>query len=196
MITIDKNLNLVIPLTRADGSKVYVHSTPVRFESFEKYHLVLAKTFSSFAMNGLDPRSGPSVAAMILKDVAKSTVRVPGMDWWDGEDGVGGAAGLMADMVRMSNVLTSTKDKGWVTEPLQSALDRNLITGEEKSEVMNILTFFTVVSLVAPKMDRPLLVNGMARIYELQAISLNATEFATSLKTSTIAVNTGEKPPA
>ena len=86
MTTINRHLNIVIPIVRADETKLYIHATPIRPETFEMYHLVMAKTFSAFAHNGLDPMSGPSVAAMILRDVAKSTMRAPGVDWWEGND--------------------------------------------------------------------------------------------------------------
>jgi len=193
VITIDKRLNLVIPIIRADETRLYVHSTPIRQETFEQHHMVLAKTWSAFAQNGLDPRSGPSVAAMILKDIAQETSRAPGLNWWDGPDGVGGERGLMAEFVRLSNAIVPTAASGWGTLPLQSALDQGLMDEEEKAEVMSLLTFFMVTSVVAPRVDRPRLVRGMAAIYELQTSYLNCTEFAASLKTSTIEENTGEK---
>lgn len=193
---IDKKLNLVVPIIRADETRLYVHSTPIKPETFEQYHLVLAKTFSSFAQNGLDPRSGPSVAAMILKDVAIATPRAPGLSWWDGPDGVGGEGGLLAEVMRLSNAVVTSKDNGWTTIPLKTALDQKLIDEEEKSEVLNLLTFFTVVSLVAPRVDRARLVRGMAAIYELQTTFSNSTEFATFLRTSMAAETTGEKVPA
>lgn len=195
-VTVDKRLNLVVPIIRGDETTLYIHSTPIRPETFDTYHLVLAKTFSSFAQNGLDPRSGPSVAAMILKDVAKATPRAPGVDWWDGPDGVGGEGGLLAEITRLSNAVVPTKDKGWSTLPLQSALDQKLIDDEEKSEVMNLLVFFTVVSLVAPRVDRARLVRGMAAIYELQTTFSNSTEYAVSLRTSTAAGTIGASAPA
>ena len=92
MLTINRKLNLVLPLQRGDDTVLYVHSTPIRPETFEKYYLVLAKTWASLTQNGLDPRSGPSVAALVLKEVAETTMRAPGVTWWDGPDGVGGDA--------------------------------------------------------------------------------------------------------
>lgn len=180
---IDKKLNIVLPIVRGDKTVLYVHSEPIRREAFEVYHLVLAKTFSAFAQNGLDPRSGPSVAALILKDVAKTTIRYPGMDWWEGNDGVGGPAGLLAEITRLSNAVVASNDQGWTTLPLETALNQGLISDDEKAEVMNLLAFFTVVSVTAPRVDRTKLVLGMATMYELQTTSLNSTEFATSLKT-------------
>ena len=193
---INKSLNLVIPIIRSDETKLYIHSTPILQETFEQYHLCLSKTFSAFARHGLDPRSGPSVAAMILKDVAKDTARAPGLSWWEGPDGVGGEGGLMAEIVRLSNAIVPSKDKGWGTTPLSVALDQKLIDEEEKSEALNALTFFIVVSAAAPRVDRPRLVRGMAAIYELQITSLDSTEFAASLRTSTTVESTGEKLPA
>lgn len=196
MITINRHLNLVIPIRRADETVMYVHSTPIRPETFEKYHMVMAKTFSSFAQNGLDPRSGPSVAALIMTDVAKSTTRAPGLNWWDGPDGVGGEAGLFADIRRLSNAIISNAGNDFGSMPFQQALDQGLLDDDEKREVMNMLAFFTVVSLVAPRTDRELLVKGMAAIYELQTTSSNATEFAASLKISTPDAIIGENAPA
>jgi len=195
MVTINRNLNLVIPISRGETEKLYIHSTPIMPETFERYHLVLAKTFSAFAENGIVVTSAPSIAQMVLKDVATSTYRSPGLNWWDGPDGVGGEGGLLAEMVRLSNIITASGD-GWTTMPLQTALDRKLIDAEEKSEVLNILTFFTVVSRVPPRADRDRLVRGMAAIYELLTTFSNATEYAASLKTSMPDEIIGENVPA
>lgn len=196
MVSINRKLNLVIPLLRNDETYLYVHATPIRPETFEKYYLVLSRAFSSLAQNGLDPRSGPSVAALLLKEVSQQTARGGGMNWWDGPDGVGGEAGLNAEIIRLSNALVSTPDKGWTSMPLNNALNQGLMDDEEKSEVLNLLTFFTVVSHVAPRVDRERLVKGMAAIYELQTTYSNATEFSTSLKTSTTEEPIGESDPA
>ena len=188
---INKALNLVIPIIRSDETKLYIHSTPIRPETFETYYMVLAKAFSAMAQNGLDPRSGPSVAAMVLKEVAQSTPRAADMNWWEGPDGVGGEGGLLAEIIRLSNAILPGQS-GWTTTPLKVALDQNLMDEEESREVQNILAFFIVTSAVAPRVDRPKLVRGLAAIYELQTTSLNSTEFLNSLKTSTTADNSGK----
>lgn len=189
---IDKKLNIVIPLDRGDGTTLWVHATPIRKELFEKYYFVLAKTFSSLSRNGLDPRSGPSVAALVLRDVSMATVRDMDSNWWEGDEGVGGKTGLLAEVVRSSNCLVGTPDNGWQITPLQEALDRSLITEDEKSEVMNLLVFFTVSSLVAPRQDRPILVNGMVAIYRLESTFLNFSEWMNLCKTRMRDENTGE----
>jgi hypothetical protein len=189
---IDRKLNLVIPIAREDGTSLWVYATPIRKEIFERYYLVLAKTFSQLARNGLDPRSGPSVAALLLRDVAMETSRDQDLNWWDGDDGVGGKAGLLGEIVRLSNCLVGTPDNGWQTTPLQEALDKQLVTDEEKSEIMSLLVFFTVSWLVAPRQDRTILVEGMAAIYRLEITSSTFTEWKTSLTTPTPAESTGE----
>jgi hypothetical protein len=42
-LNITRNLNLVIPLLRADGTNLYVHSMPISTETFERYFMVPAK---------------------------------------------------------------------------------------------------------------------------------------------------------
>lgn len=190
---IDRKLNIVIPIDRGDGTTLYIHSTPIRKEVFETYYLVLAKTFAGIQQNGLDPRSAPSVAALILKEIAQKTARGDDSNWFDGDDGVGGKTGLLAEIVRLSNCLVGLPDGGWQTVMLQEALDKGVITGEDKSEAMNLLCFFTVVSLVAPRNDRAIHVNGMAAIYGLEVTSLDFTAWATSFKTRTPDDNTGKK---
>ena len=196
MAVINRQLNLVIPIARDDETVLHIHCTPIRSETFEFYHMVLAKTWSGFIQNGLDPRSAPSVAALVLKDTAKATVRVPGMSWWEGNDGVGGDAGLLAEVIRLSNAVVPSKDNGWSSIPLQMAIDQNLVTAEEKSEVMNLVTFFTVASSMPPRVDREKIVRGMASMYELLTTYSNSTEFANSLKTLTPDASSGQKGPA
>jgi hypothetical protein len=191
MVSINRKLNLVVPILRGDKTELYIHSVPIMPETFKVYHLVMAKTFSTLAQNNLDPRSGPSVAAMIMEEVAKSTWRLPGMNWWEGPDGVGGEAGLMAEIIRLSNVIRPTKEAGWQSIPLQSAINQNLIDEEERMEVINLLCFFTVVSLMAPRADREKLVKGLAAIYELQATYSTSTDWINSLTTSTVEETTG-----
>lgn len=189
---IDRKLNLVIPVERGEDT-LWVHATPIRKEVFETYYLVLGKTFSAFAHNGLDPRSGPSVAALVLRDVSQSTPRSLDASWWDGDDGVGGKAGLLAEIVRLCSCLVGTHDKGWQMVPLQDALDKKLISDDDKSEVMSQLVFFTVASLVAPRQDREILVKGMAAIYQLEVTYSAYTEWAASCKTRMRDASIGEK---
>ena len=190
-VTIDRALNLVVPLQRGDGM-IYVHATPVAYEIFEKYHLVMSKTFASLFREGLSIAAGPRVAWMMLRDIAQDTARGTGLSWWEGDDGV--EHGLMAEIKRLSNVIAPLPaGGGWDTQPLQDALDAGYLDKEDAGEVLNQLAFFTVVSRVPQREDREKFVLGGARTSNSQTTSFNATEFAASLKTSTKAAPTGAK---
>jgi hypothetical protein len=197
---IDKKLNLIVAVSRDDETTVYIHSTPIRLETFRTYHLVLSKTFASLMSEKLSIIAGPSVAAYVLEEVAKTTNRSPGVNWWEGPDGV--ENGLMAEIRRLSNIITLKPDgSGWGALPLQLVLDdRNrdgslkVMSEEEAIEVMNQLVFFTVISSAAPRKDRPSMIHGAAYLFDGQTSLLDCTAFAASLKILTPVGSTGEKP--
>lgn len=188
MLVIDRKLNIVVPVERSNGSKFYVHAAPIGTETFEKYFLVLAKTFSAMAESGIVITSGPSVARLTLKQIAMGTQRADNLNWWDGDDGVGGRAGLIADIVRMSNVVD-----GDSIRPLADVFNAGDIDEDDRNDVLSLLVFFTVASRVPPRADRERLIRGMASIYHLASTSLSPTDYASSLKTPISADSTGEK---
>jgi hypothetical protein len=198
---IDKRLNLVIILARADEDDetdgtppLYVHCAPLLLETVKTYHMVLAKTFSALMSERLSITAGPSVAAYTLEEVAKNTYRSPGVNWWDGFDGV--EAGLLSEMRRLANVISVRPDgAGWGLTPLQVAIDGQppLISPDEAMEVLNQIAFFTVISAIAPAKDRPKLIRGAAYLFDGQTSLSNCTEFLSSLKTLTMDENSGEK---
>jgi hypothetical protein len=187
---LNKLLNLVIPIDRDDDTKVYIHSIPILYETFQRYFLVLSKTYTAFFQEGLSVVGGPRIAAMLLRTIAEKTPRSAGQSWWEGDDGV--EKGLMAEVRRLSNFI-SLEPEGWTPIPLQLALDRKLLSAEEVGEVENQLVFFMVASRVPPKADREALVTGGASMSNSLITSLNSTEYAQSLRTSTMDENTGEK---
>lgn len=187
MLKIDRKLNLVIPIDRGD-SKIYVHAMPVSTQTFEKYYLVLAKTFSAFAENGIIVTSAPSVAKLILKQVSEETPRETGDNWWNGDDGVGGRVGLIEEIIRLCNVVD-----GDSVRPLKDLMASGQIDEDAVSDLVSLLVFFTVASRVPPREDRERLIRGMASIYRLQAVYLSVTDFLNSLKTSTSVDSTGKE---
>ncbi len=192
MISINKRLNLVIPIEREDGTTLYVHAMPIARETFETYYMVLAKTWNTFANNQLNHVSAPTIAYLTLRDVARQTQRLPGMSWDEGPDGISGEMGLVANMVRMANVITPQTTDNTGATPLQIALDKGIVTEEEKHEVLNILTFFTVVSHAAPKdMGRAFLM-ASSQILQMPTTYSTVMEYARFLRTSTDAATIGE----
>jgi hypothetical protein len=195
---IDRKLNLVILLERGEEEPpLYVHSTPIRTETFKTYHMALSKTFSTLMGEKLSITAGPGCAVLVLEDIARRTTRVPGVTWWEGPDGV--EHGLIAEMQRLCNVIAPSPDgKGWGSIPLITAMDESkpLIGEEEHLEVMNQVAFFTVVSSVAPRKDRSSLIRGAAYLFDGQTTSLNSMDFANSLKMLKSDEDTGKKLPA
>jgi hypothetical protein len=188
-VLINKSLNLVVALER-EGSTLYVHAMPVRYEFFKRFYLVFAKTFAALGQQGIKSVAGPRVALMMLEEISKSTAREPGVSWWEGDDGV--ERGLLPEIVRLCNMLApgETPDAPWAQTPLQVVLDRQLLTQEEADDVLNQLAFFTL-AWAAPRIDREMMTRVGAGLYHSLVTSLNCTEYAASLRTSTTDESTG-----
>jgi hypothetical protein len=184
-LKISRKLHLVIPLERDEGD-LYIHSTPIGMPVFERYHMVLSKAFATIYTQGLSWVAGPRVAAMVLKNVAE------GMGVWAGVDGV--ENGLMAEIKRLTNLFAPAPDgAGWRMIPLDDALDREMMDEDEASEVTNALAFFTVAWHMHSHQDRENVMSGAVKLWGGQLSSLNATDFMSSLPTSTLAESTGGK---
>ncbi len=195
---INRNLNLVIPVERGepgdDGYELlYVHSAPIDYELFQRYYLVLSKTFATIGQQGLGVIGAPRIAANLLEDVARTTYRAPGVSWWEGDDGV--ERGLLGEIARLSNLL-SPSDKGWQTVMFDVARSPQadkppLLSKEEAGDVLNQATFFTVTWHASPRVSRINSVESAARLYAAQTTSLNCMEYARSLTTPTPLAPTG-----
>ena len=184
---IDRKLNLVVPIDRDDGSRIYVHSTPISLAVFEAHYLVMAKTFAAIYNEGLGVTAGPRVAAMTMKKIAEN------LGVWTGESGVENS--LVNEMKRLTNVLAPSTN-GWETLPYGEAVKRSVIDEDEASEVENCLCFFTVAYRLHRKTEREAILNGASRLWGGEISSLGFTEFKASLPTSTPTVNTGASPMA
>ena len=184
-IAINKKLNLVIPVETDPGITIYVHSTPIGREVFETYYKVIAKAFTEIYTQGLALASGPRVAKLLIKGIAVD------MGVWDGERGV--KAGLIAEINRLTNVITPDGDKGWVTMPFEDALKRGVMDEDDISEVENAICFFTLASAMHRKAELRPILESVCSLWGAQLELSNSTEFKDSLPTSTLPVNTGEK---
>jgi hypothetical protein len=181
---IDRKLNLVIPLYReGEDPYAYVHAMAISREVFEKYHLVIARTFASLHNNGLDYVAGPPVAAMMLKSEAEK------MGSWEGPSG---AQGLLAEIRRLSSVLSPTP-RGWESVPLQDAVDQDFLDSDDVSGVENALIFFTVASSMYPRQVLKIVLEAVGKLWGARTESLSCMDFAASLTTSNRGGNTGER---
>jgi hypothetical protein len=186
---IDEQLNLVIPIDREDGSTIYVHASPISREVFERYWLVLSKAFAQMYTEGLGPTVGPRIAALMLRTVAQE------LNQWDGPLGV--ERGVMAEIRRLANVAApgSNGTSGWQIYPLDDLIKKQVIDGEDASQIENILVFFTLVWRLHLPKDRRIILDGGARMWSASTTSDSLSTFVGSLATSNATDNSGATPP-
>lgn len=178
---LDKRLNFVIPVERPDGTKDFVHASPIGEETFDKYFLIIGQAFSQMYAGGLGLFAGPRVAAKLVKKIAVDA------GTWDGPEGI--ENGLFRDMRQRANFVSA----GRPPIPFDDAVASGDLSAEDASEVENALAFFMVASSMHKRSELPTILTVVSRIWDAQTSSLNATEFSASLGTLTRAENTGAK---
>lgn len=183
---VDQKLNLIIKVDRDEGGPIYVHSTPVSREVFETYYLPISKAFAAIYGHGLSAMSGPRVAAMVLKDVSIK------LGVWEGPGGV--QSGLVEEIRRLTTVVFPGPTGGWQTLPLYVALQQDILSADDLSEVESLVTFFIVNSLMHKKAVARSIFSTMNDLWGTSNSLSSATEFAGSLTISTEVVDTS--PPA
>ena len=193
---VDKRLNLVVPIyeDEEDGEIVaYVHSTPLSEEVVDRYFMTLGQAYSTIMSQGLGLAGGPPHAMRILRHVATER----GV-WHDDPktQSVGVERGLVEEMRRLTNVAVLGKDGRWEQLPLQVAVDRGVLSSEDRAEVENAIAFFIVASANLRKAQRPVMLKAAAELWAAQVTSSSFTEWMSSLKTSTATASFGEKSPA
>jgi len=179
-------MNLVVPVGTATRGTVYVHSTPVSREVYERYFLTIAKTFSGLFQHGLGTTTGPRVSMLLLRRVAEADGN------WEGPDGV--QQGLVAEMRRLTNVVVSSP-QGWQTIPLDAAVQDNVIDREDAAEVENAVAFFTIICHIADESNLGEFHRGMNSLWGARAEPLDCTAFRSGLPTSTETGSSGAMPP-
>jgi hypothetical protein len=188
---IDKRLNLVVPI-QDDGATLYVHSMPIGREVFERYWPVISRTLN-YAV-GTAGGTAPRIASLALKDVAEE------MGLWEDKKGPDGTvtkpgvkSGLLNEIRRLTNVVVYQDGAGWQTVPLDVAVQQGKFDADEQREVESAIVFFTLVSWGMAKADLKSIGETGFGIANAQASSLNCTEWASSLPTSTGTGSSGRK---
>lgn|ERR1700733_2515027 len=194
---IDEQLNIVIPVDRANGTTIYIHAAPLSREVFQKYWLVLSKAFAGIYGEGLGSIAGPRIAALMLRRVAESMEVTPtGINEWNAPDGV--ENGLMPEIRRMANVAamaTNGSGRGWQLFTLEHAIEHHMIDVEDLDEIDGVLVFFTLVWRLHRHKERLTVLNGSVKLWGASISSLSLSAFVGSLPTSTETASTGAKPP-
>lgn len=173
-LRIDKKLNLIVPVGD-EGEETYFYSTPIYYDVFKKYNLVICKTFTELLTAGLE-LTGAKIAAMQLEEVAIK------MGKWEGREGV--KDGLIGEIERLTNVLVMT-DRGWDAIPVNVALQREYVAEEDWEEAKQRIVFFTLICSMTTKTVRDDLLTIMNSSWQTQTVSCSSMEFAASLPTST-----------
>lgn len=176
---LDRKLNLVIPVTRHDDSKIFVHSTPISSDVFDAYFLPIAKTFSAIYSEGLGVVAGPRIADKMLKKVSTD------LGIWEDVQ-----RGFVGEMHRLTNVLVPAT-KGWEMFPLDDAISRKIIDSDDASEIEGALCFFSIASAMHRKKDLHGILDGAMRLWGAQLNSLGCMEYTNSLGKLTEAESSG-----
>lgn len=179
---INKERNLVIPIIRDDGSKVYVHSIPISQAVFVSFHAVLAKAFSALTDNGINPYAGLSTAKYAIIDAAAAL-----------DDSERVQSGFIGEIRRITTVLFAG-EHGFEPIMLGDAIKRGIIDEEETEEVENAICFFILSMRLFLKSKRPILVEAITSLGGYLITSLQAMEWHASLESSTSDTATKETP--
>jgi hypothetical protein len=170
--SINRKLNLVIPVDDTTRGTVYVHSTPLSLEVFEKYFEVISRSQASLYRQGQAVLTGPRIAAMQLRRAADDLNMRQEVD-----------GGLFPEIERLTNVVALEQGKGWTSAPYHEA--KSWLDADDKSEVENAIAFFIINSAVMLRKMLPAILGLMESLWGAQTTSLNCTEYAASLATST-----------
>ena len=180
-VKLNRKLNLVLTVDSGDGP-IHVHSVPISREVFEDNFLVISRAFTAVYTNGLGPVTGPRVAALLLKQEAET------LGVWPRTQ-----QSLMAEIYRLTNVI-APGPSGWETMPFDVAKKRSVLDEDDAAEVENCIVYFTCASSIRLKAEMAIATEGLNTLWGAQTTSLNVTEYAHSLPTSTQEETTGEKP--
>lgn len=197
MMQIDRSLNIVIEVESARLGTIFVHSTPISREVFERYFLVLSKVYSAFDRERIWS-SAPRVASLLLRTTAEATERVSmslgsPRNEWEGPDGV--ENGLLNEMRRLTNVCLPGA-QGWTTMPFVDAVRGGQIDADDVGDIESLLVFFTCLSASPQsRRGRAEMTERMASGLGVRTVSSNSSEFAASLPTSIETGNSGATPP-
>jgi hypothetical protein len=174
---LDRALNIVLSIQTEAGDHIYVHSTPLSREVFRRYFVVIGKTFAELFSGGFSVIAGPGLAYLMLEKVALE------MGEWEGPEGV--QNGLVNELIRLSSVMIATKDEGWKSQPLHTAIQRKLLGADEIDEVLSELVFFMCVHSVNKRESAAGIMRNAHSLWLSQATHLGSTEFLNTLQIST-----------
>lgn len=183
---LSRELKLVLPVDTALG-EVYVHSTPISREVFERYWLVISRAHSMIMAVAGGVAAGPKVAVLALKEAATQ------MQVWEGPTGV--ERGLLGEIRRLTNVIVPADGGGWELLPLMDAVTARSIDEDDLAEIEGAVTFFILASQMQSREALEITLAGMTSLWGARTTSSSCSEFIGSLPRSTATASSGETPP-
>lgn len=178
-VTINKKLNIVIPMEDDAGNIYYLHSMPLSREAFQSNWLLLSQTFSAMVEQGIQVTAGPRVASIVMRDLAEKQGRIEDYD------------AIMSEIRRLTTVIKASGE-GYEQLPLATALARGIVSPDDIEDTGNMLVFFTLVSSMWKGSRRIASLTFMNSLWQSENTSLSATAFMDSLTISTEAGSSGE----
>ena len=181
---IDDEMNLVIPVR--DG-EMFVYHAPISKEAFEANYKPLAAAKAELSSKGVAYQmlSGPSIAALVLKDEFR---RVYG-DQLDTAEKLIGA--FFAELKRLSTALVATAD-GYEMKPVDAAIKAGALDQEEWEETASSLVFFTCHYWLTKRAQRRLVADATASLLQGFVTSSQPSAWSDFLPSSTSAESSAQ----
>jgi hypothetical protein len=192
---IDEQLNLVLPVRSDDqGVVIYAYHTPISKRVFEQnYRIISAANSYLYSKGGhFLLGSGPRIASLTLKDMAREDAAARGRVDGNGEGSEEQALALLQEIKRLTVILSPTAN-GFEQLPVDVAIRNGVIDAEEWEEAESELVFFTFFVFLTPKLNREGMMNTVYMRLRASNTPLSPTEYASSLPTSTVPAVTVSK---
>lgn len=181
-LKINRRLNLVLDVERADGSIAHVHHVPISEEVFDVHWEVITRTVSRFYMREMLPAAAVRVGLNMMLSVADDMGIKEKIE-----------RELLPNFWRSTTVILPS-DKGWVPTPLDVVVaSKQGLDSEDLKEVKNYIAFFTSASWVHRREELGPLLYQQLRSSGGRFESWTCTEFVASLQTSITPASSGPK---
>jgi len=187
-VQINGDLRLVIPLRTAENGDVlaWAYHTPISTQVFDANYRTLAATKAALFAQG--PRGayevGAQIAGLRLRDEGRHDAMLRGDIDADGKPNDSGAGALLAEIQRLTMMVTSSP-AGWEPTPIGIALQRGALDPEDWREAESGLVFFTCLWFLTRRANRAEIGGLAASVQRGSLTSLPLTEWIASLPKST-----------
>jgi hypothetical protein len=177
---ISSNLNLVMPIKYDDAGTplIYAYHTPISRNTFEQNYRLIGGTLAMLQSKSVGTNP-VDVATLALKDIGRRDAREWGLpEGLDVESG-GMAVPLLAELKRLTQIVAPSP-AGYITLPVDVALNTKVISAEDWDESEAALVYFTV-GYSTKRRNLPRVAEIMALDIQGSITSLLPSDWAASL---------------